>query len=434
MKIKKELSASRLLALVNKGFTQIKSHLTAAAGISLPDVLMSGFAVFSLKDPSLFAFDKRRQEPENLHTIYGIKQIASDTYLRTVLDEVEPEALRPLYKTLFEHIQANRVLEPYLYLGKYYLLALDGTGYFSSHKIHCPNCLEKHLRNGETLYHHQLLGAAIVHPDLKTVLPLMPEAIRKQDGTTKNDCERNAAKRFCEHLRQDHPHLPLIVVEDALSSNAPHIQELQKHNLRFILGVKESDHAHLFAQVAAARQAGRSTEFEIKQPGVTHRFHFTNSVALNASNPDLQVNFLEYWEITAKGEQYFSWVTDFTITRNNAYDLMRAGRARWKIENETFNTLKNQGYQFEHNFGHGHKHLSEVFALLMMLAFLVDQVQQAACPLFQALLAKVGSKKQLWEKMRMLFATFQLASMEMLYKALLFGYRIEKLIIFDDTA
>jgi hypothetical protein len=68
-----------------------------------------------------------------------------------------------------------------------------------------------------------MLGAAIVHPDFKEVIPLAPEFINKQDGQSKNDCERNAAKRFFEKLRKDHPHLPLIITEDGLSSNAPHI-------------------------------------------------------------------------------------------------------------------------------------------------------------------------------------------------------------------
>jgi len=76
-----------------------------------------------------------------------------------------------------------------------------------------------------------------VHPDSPVVIPLAPEPIIKQDGETKNDCERNAAKRFLARVRQDHPDLPLIIVEDALSSNAPHIRELQKHHLRFILGL-----------------------------------------------------------------------------------------------------------------------------------------------------------------------------------------------------
>ena len=373
---------------------------------------MSGFAMFSLKDSSLLAFDKRRKEPENLHSVYGIAQIPSDTQMRTILDDVDPEKLRPIYKGIFETVQRGKELAAYQIMGKYYLVSLDGTGYFSSKEINCENCLVKNLRNGETLYHHQMLGAAIIHPDLKTVLPLMPEPIIKQDGNTKNDCERNAAKRFLEKFRQDHPRLPVIITEDALSSNGPHIAELKKHDLRFILGVKESDHVFLFEQAEQARQAGRGGAHEFSKDGILHRFRFVNQVPLNASHPNVLVNLLEYWEVSAKGEQYFSWITDFSIERHNTYTLMRAGRARWKIENETFNTLKNQGYQFEHNFGHGKNNLSVVFVLLMMLAFLVDQVQQAACPLFQAVLTKIGTKKLLWERMRSLFYDLNFDCME----------------------
>ena len=106
---------------------------------------------------------------------------------------------------------------------------------------------------------------------------------------------------------------------------------------------------------------------------------------LNESNPDELVNVLEYWEIHPDGKvQHFSWITDFLLVPKKVWDIMRGGRARWKIENETFNTLKNQGYHLEHNYGHGEQNLSVVLALLMMLAFLVDQVQQLCCPLFQA--------------------------------------------------
>lgn len=433
MKTRKKLSANGLLKQVKQSFEQVKEHRIGNVKVTLADNLMSGFAMFSLKDPSLLAFDERRGKPENLHTVYGMEQIPSDTQMRAVLDDVEPESLRPVYKEVFRDAQRGKALEPYRIMGKYYLLSLDGTGYFSSNKIHCANCLVKKLRNGERLYHHQMLGAAIIHPDLNTVIPLMPEPIIKQDGVKKNDCERNAAKRFFKKLRQDHPRLPLIITEDALSSNAPHIKELNKHNLHFILGVKENDHAFLFEQVAQAREEGRSIEYEITKNGVTHRFHFVNQVPLNASNPDVLVNFLEYWEITGKGERHFSWITDFRIERHNVYTLMRAGRARWKIENETFNTLKNQGYQFEHNFGHGENHLSVIFALLMMLAFLVDQIQQAACPLFQAALAKIGSKKRLWERMRGLFYDLTFKCMEDIWRALLYGYKISGFIILDGT-
>ena len=101
---------------------------------------------------------------------------------------------------------------------------------------------------------------------------------------------------------------------------------------------------------------------------------------------------------------------------------MRGGRARWKIENETFNTLKNQGYHLEHNYGHGAQNLSVVLALLMMLAFLVDQAQQLCCALFQAAWKKRRSnKRSLWEELRKLFDSFVFGSMQELYEAMVRG-------------
>jgi hypothetical protein len=252
---------------------------------------------------------------------------------------------------------------------------------------------------------------------------LMPEPIVKQDGTEKNDCERNAAKRLIAKLRQDHPHLKLIVTEDSLSSNAPHIETLQDHALHSILGVKEGDHALLFQQVEAAEHAGRVTYYERhdRAAGLVHRFRFVNDVPLNASNADVRVNFIEYWEIGDDKVQHFSWVTDLRVNKRNVFPLMQGGRARWKIENETFNTLKNQGDHFEHNYGHGTQNLSVVFATMMMVAFLVDQTQQCCCALFQAVWAKLGSKRLLWERMRALFYDYALASMRQLLEALFYG-------------
>jgi len=436
MKVRDRLSAGGLLKLLRSGFEKIEDHRIAElVKVSLPDTLMSAFAMFSLKDPSLLAFEQRRETDGNLKQVYDLKQVPCDTQMRTTLDEVEPSAVKPLFKDIFGELQQDKVLEKYVFLEGCYLLSLDGTEYFSSKKIHCDSCLEKvDKKTGEVTYYHQLLGAAIVHPDSKVVIPFAPEPIIKQDGETKNDCERNAAKRFFEQLRQDHPDLPLIVTEDALSSNAPHIRELEKHNLHYILGVKEGDHPFLFEQVAAAQQAGQTTELEFHGIGVKHQLRFLNQVPLNKSNQDLLVNFVEYWEITDKKTQHFCWVTDFTVTPKNVFQIMRGGRARWKIENETFNTLKNQGYHFEHNFGHGQQNLSVVFALLMMLAFLVDQTLELACRLFQAVLNKEGSRRSLWDHVRALFYSLPFDCMEDIYRALLYGYRVEGLVILNGSS
>jgi hypothetical protein len=425
-KLRKHLSADALLSRLRSGFAAIVDYRPGKPDISLSDALMSAFAMFSLKSPSLLAFDKDRTEG-NLQQVYGIKRVPCDTAMREILDPVEPEFLRPLFKGVFGALQRGKALEEMVFVEGHYLLALDGTGYFSSQQIHCASCLETHHRNGTVTYRHQLVGAALVHPDRREVLPLMPEPIIKQDGTGKNDCERTAAKRFITTLRQDHPHLKLIVTEDSLSSNAPHIDVLQAHNLHYILGVKEGDHVSLFEQVAAAERAGRVTYYDRhdETTGLRHRFRFVRDVPLNDSNADLLVNFLECWEWAPDSDQvqHFSWVTDLCVTKGTVYQLMRGGRARWRIENETFNTLKNQGYHFEHNFGHGYQHLSVVFASLMMLAFLVDQVQQLCCPLFQAAWAKWSSKRLLWEKMRALFYDYALGSMRQLLEALVYGLK-----------
>src|SRR3954454_7390841 len=254
-KARKHLSADALFRLVHTGFDHIPDSRPADVDIALPAVLMSAFAMFSLKAPSLLAFDKERAEG-NLHTIYGVQRVPCDTYMREILDPVSPKWLRPLFKNVFRQLQRGKAIEPMAFLDGHYLLALDGTEYFSSKTIHCPSCLHKVHRNGSITYFHQMLGAAIIHPDLREVIPLMPEPIVKHDGTAKNDCERNAAKRFVTKLRQDHPHLKFIVTEDSLSSNAPHIETLHEHDLHYILGVKAGDHASLFQQVPAAEHAG----------------------------------------------------------------------------------------------------------------------------------------------------------------------------------
>jgi hypothetical protein len=419
---RKHLCADALFRLLHAHFATIVDDGVDEVEIPLDDALMAAFAMFSLKATSLLAFDKQRAEG-NLKTIYGIARAPCDTRMRERLDPVAPESLRPSFTLIFRHLQRGKALEPMVFLDGHYLVALDGTGYFSSPTIHCDSCLHKEHRNGSVTYYHQMLGAAIIHPDFREVIPLMPEPIVKQDGTTKNDCERNAAKRFITKLRQDHPHLKFILTEDALSSNAPHIETLHDSGCHYILGVKEGDHTYLFQQVEAADEAGGVSYYERhdRAAGLVHRFRFVNDMPLNGSRKDVRVNFIEYWEVGQAQVQHFSWVTDLRVNRRNVYKLMRGGRARWKIENETFNTLKNQGYNFEHNYGHGEKNLSVVFAMLMMLAFLVDQTQQLCCNLFRAVWAKLGSKRQLWESMRSLFYTYALQSMRQLLEALFYG-------------
>lgn len=419
------LSADGLIKRLRERFETIEdTRRQASIGFPLADCLMAGFAMFSLKDPSLLAFEKRWSE-QNLQNLYRIEKVPSDTQMRDILDPIELDALHECFADIFYELQRGGVLKRYEFVDGNYLLAIDGTGYFSSSNIRCPNCLEHRDRSGNTKYAHQMVAAVLVHPDHREVIPLAIEPIVKQDGETKNDCERNATQRLLERVRKQHPKLKLTVVEDGLSSNAPHIHDLERLGFSYLLGAKPGDHEHLFEQVITAGDEDRLFHLAgAVGKGKNRRTtgtHWTKDLSLNASNLDLRVNFLEHHEFDADGEvaKRFSWVTDLPVSSRNAERLVKGGRCRWRIENETFNTLKNQGYHFEHNYGHGKQNLSTVLAVLMMLAFLVDQVQQACCPLFTAVLEKLGSRRELWDNLRSHFRHFNFRSLEQLYRAIL---------------
>lgn len=430
---RKTLSAPGLLRIARDCFDRVPDPV-AGRGLTLPDCLMSALAMFGLKYASLLQFDRDARRDErvrsNLRKLYGVARAPSDTAMRERLDGVDPAALRGAFKRLFAALQRGKALADFIWLG-HHVLSVDGTGFHSSERVRCAHCCEKRRRDGTVTYHHQMLGAVLVHPERREVFPLAPEPIMRTDGSEKNDCERNAARRLLAHVRREHPHLKLLVVEDALASNGPHIELLRSLDMRFVLGVKPDGHRHLFEWVGAT-PGTRTFETEDAN-GLKRRYRYLNSVPLNDANFDLEVNFLECRETRPGGkERCFTWVTDIEIDEANAGALTRAGRARWRIENETFNTLKNQGYGFEHNFGHGNKHLATVFANLMMLAFLIDQAQQRCCALFWAAREKAGRAKYFWERLRGLFLEFFVPDWETLYRAIAFGHRTE-LVPFDTS-
>ena len=174
---KKQLSIRGMLEKVRSAFAKIPEAPRDPRGlkskIPLVDCLMSGLALFGLKFPSLLQFDQGLDDEaikHNLKTLYKIHQAPCDTYIRERLDMVAPSLLRAAFTDLFSLIQRGKVLEDYKFLDDYVLIACDGTGLFSSEKIHCSNCCEKHHRDGRVTYYHQMLAGVLVHPDHKEVL------------------------------------------------------------------------------------------------------------------------------------------------------------------------------------------------------------------------------------------------------------------------
>ena len=419
------LSVPALLNQVRKDFEKIPDPRRYGQQFSLADVLMSGLAIFNLKFPSLLKFDEQRNEAQiraNLKSLFGVKQAPCDTQLRAVCDQVDPAKIQAPFTHINQRLYNQGLLEDFRYLGGF-LFSIDGTGQFASSSISCPQCCQRHHRNGEIGYYHQLLAAVIVHPDRKNVLPVFPEAITHQDGENKNDCELNASQRLVKKLREAFPNWPIRVVEDSLFANGPHIKLLNELKIGYIISVKLEGQASLFEEVKNRVFKNKFEEFEVLgDDQILRGYRWINQIPLNKSHPDLRVNFLDYWEIRDGKEFNFSWVTDVQLTKNNVELVMRGGRSRWHIENQTFNTLKNQDYEFEHNFGHGKQYLATVFAMLMMLAFLIDQVQEYGCAFFQAARQRFHSRTSLWIKIKGLFTEFFIENWEALWRAIIYGH------------
>jgi hypothetical protein len=425
IKSRKHLFLPGLLERTRHVFGKIKDNVDSRTAISQTDCLMSGMAMFGLKYPSLLQFDSQGRDKNspvthNLHTLYGIQQIPSDTYLRERLDEIDARDLQKPINRIIAQLQRGKILEQYQYHDGYCLVALDASGYFSSKQVHCDNCCEKHHKDGTVTFYHQMLAAVMVNPGYPTVFPLMIEPIQKQDGKTKNDCEHSAAKRLLENLRAAHPHLKMIVVMDGLYADSVIISLLKKLKFHFIITAKEDDLKYLFEFYGAAR-CKETTESDAKSNCI---YRYTEGLPLNDNHSDIEVNILECTEQTKKKKTRFCWITDVSLSDNNVARISKGGRARWKVENETFNTLKNQGYQFEHNFGHGNKNLNVVFAYLMFTAFLIDQVQEFSCKYFKAALKAMWStRKYLWERIRGMFFEYFIDTWEQLYAGIIDGIK-----------
>lgn len=349
--------------------------------------------------------------------MFSVAAIPLSTQLRTALDNIPSTQIEPLFEDFLRPLQRGKQLELFEVMNKKYLVPLDGVQYFSSNKISCNCCLTK-TSNKITTYYHQVVAATIVCPGIKQVLPLACEHIQNIDGTTKQDCEINAGKRIVHKIRAAHPKLKIIITGDGLYSKQPFIDELKLNGMSFILVAKPTDHTLLYQWFSEFHQMGETNRLEIKDHnGRRHLYEWVNDIPLNGTKDADNVNYFEYTML--KGDQityHNSWVTDLAITKNNIIELVKGGRARWKIENEAFNTLKNQGYHLEHNFGHGEKYLSYNLLLLNFLAFFMHQLFELSDDNYQKCRSKFTSRKEYWNQLRCTIRILVFPSFESLLK------------------
>ena len=345
---------------------------------AMEDFGLSAFAVFFTQSPSFLAHQKAMQTARganNAQSLFGIEDIPSDNQVRTMLDPVAPETLYPVYDRVYEALRQEGILESFGAHAHSTLIALDGTWYHSSHKIHCPCCSSLQHANGQVTYYHSALTPVIVAPGRSEVIALRPEFITPQDGHTKQDCEIAAAKRWLQHNTARYLQGQVTLLGDDLYAHQPFCRRALLYGFHFIFTCKPDSHTTLYGWIKQLQPPDLVTFKErVKSGGQwhTHTYRYANHVPLAEGEGALTVNWCELTVTDPQGQVLYhnAWITDWPLTQQSVPTVVASGRARWKIENENNNTLKTKGYHLEHNFGHGKKHLAALLVTMNILAFL----------------------------------------------------------------
>jgi hypothetical protein len=369
----------------------------------MADIGMAAFSVFFMQSPSFLSHQRRLEAGHgrsNCETLFGLSKIPSDNHIRDMLDVATPELLNPIFAETIEFLRRSEGgLDDFHRLGDRLLIALDGTEYHGSKSIHCRHCSHRQRgaskgKSGETEYFHAMLAATLVAPGHDKVIPLEPEFIVPQDGTDKQDCENAAAKRWLAAHGRHYAKLGAVFLGDDLFSCQPLCEAVREVGGSFIFVCKPSSHALIQEYITSVELPTRDVALRRGKQRYTHRYRWLNNVPLRDGKDALGVNWFKIEILNAKGQTTYrnSFVTNLPVGPDTVVELAAAGRARWKIENETFNVLKNNGYNLEHSFGHGKQHLASILVCLNLIAFAMHTVCDIADLLWRKARQKLGPR------------------------------------------
>ena len=361
---------------------------------SMADAALGAFSVFYTQSPSFLDFQRTLQTAKgcnNALSLFRVEQIPSDNQIRNLLDPVPPSAVFPVFSAVVEALHAGGQLDAYRSINGDLLAAMDGTQFFSSTKVHCDQCHVTERADGTITYSHSVVTPVIVAPGNPRVLPLEPEFITPQDGHDKQDCENAAAKRWLAQHGSRYRSLGVTILGDDLYCKQPLCEAIAEQGMNFILVCKPASHKTLYewVQGLAATADVQTLRVQRRQGKrtFTDHYRFVNRVPLRDGGQALEVNWCELTTTRDDGKQTYrnAFATNHEISAANVAEVVRAGRARWKVENENNNVLKTKGYHLSHNFGHGKQHLCALLASLNLLAFLFHTLLELLDPSYQRL-------------------------------------------------
>jgi len=401
---------------------------------NIEDAALAAFSVFFSQSPSFLDSQIRMQKLQgknNAASLFGVHDIPCDNQIRNMLDPVPPQRLFPLMAQIGDDLYRHGLLDAFRSLNDTFLIALDGTDFFSSQTISCPCCSQSMLANGKTLYRHIAVTPVLVAPGQNSVIALAPQFVQPQDGHAKQDCELAASQRWLLHWGPHYAAWGITFLGDDLYCHQPFCQQVLQHHADFIFTCKPDSHPALYEWVADLARNGSVASFtcvrRIGKKHFTDTYRYVNQVPLRDSDDALMVNWCELVTTAEDGKVLFhnAWATSHPVTRNSVADLASAGRARWKIENENNNTLKTKGYHFAHNFGHGKQHLANLFATMILLAFLFHTVLDMMDGPYRTVRGLLPSRRTFFEHLRALIQYLPFDDWNHLLRFMLKGLDVE---------
>ncbi len=403
---------------------------------SMADIALSAFSVFFSQCPSFLSYQQAMEKSRgrnNANSLFRIESIPCDNHIRQMLDPIEPSHLFSLFDELYQAFEQTGVLETMRAVHSTQLIALDGTWYFSSSSknIHCSNCSHIKHANGQITHYHSAITPVIVSPGHAQVVPLRPEFITPQDGHEKQDCEIAAAKRWLQTHAQLYSTGNKTLLGDDLYSHQPFCRQVLLYNFHFFFTCKPASHPYLFKWVEALEEGRDLHTLKMRVKGKGNRwenyhYQWANGVPLTEEEGALKVNWCQLTVSAADGAVLYrnSFITDWVINSDNVAGLVAAGRARWKIENENNNVLKNRGYHLEHNFGHGKKHLASLLVTLNLLAFGLHTLLELADESYRLIRAALGARRRFFAHLEALTSYLHFESWERLMDFMMQGLEI----------
>lgn len=318
-----------------------------------------------------------------------------------VLERIAPDDLTSIQTYLIKILLRKRVFHKFRLLGKYFVVAIDGTGVFKFDEKPYDHCPHKTSKNGKTTYTQSLVEAKLICPN-GFCISLVTEWMTNEDGQSKQDCEYKATQRLVDKLKKRFPRLPLCVVMDGLFFKRPILKKIKSHHWEFIVVWKDKTRYDLQDIVEDRRSQGGVEQLDYTDfPNKYTRQEYNVEWSIKAlQDESIALYYLrgDKTEISIKPEvershTKFVYISSLCIDCGNAKEIFNAGRRRWMIENEGFNYQKNSGLALHHKMNRNNIKAIKNYYTCLQIAHLLSQLVVLAK---QSITRSFGSLKEVW--------------------------------------